>query len=66
MEEGNVDVLIAQHPNDIGDRGVRIAVDYLKSDKEPASKQITTGFTTVTRENLEDPEVQEYLYKAGC
>lgn len=66
LRSGNVDVLIAQHPNDIGDRGVRIAVDYLKADKKPASKQITTGFTTVTRDNLEDPEVQEYLYKAEC
>ena len=66
LRSGNVDVLIAQHPNDIGDRGVRIAVDYLESGKEPSSKQITTGFTTVTRDNIEDPEVQEYLYKAEC
>jgi ribose transport system substrate-binding protein len=66
LRRGNVDVLIAQHPNDIGDRGVRIAVEYLKSDKEPSSKQITTGFTTVTRANLDKPEVQKYLYKAEC
>ena len=66
LREGNVDILIAQHPNDIGDKGVRIAVDYLKSDKEPSTKQITTGFTTVTRDNLEEPEVKEYLYKAEC
>jgi ribose transport system substrate-binding protein len=66
LRSGNVDVLIAQHPNDIGDRGVRIAVDYLESGQEPSSKQVTTGFTTVTRDNLEDPEVQEYLYKAEC
>jgi ribose transport system substrate-binding protein len=66
LRRGNVDVLIAQHPNDIGDKGVRIAVDYLKSDKEPSSKHITTGFTTVTRENIDDPEVKEYLYKAQC
>ncbi len=44
LREGNVDLLIAQHPYDIGDRGVR-------------KKQITTGFTTVTRENLDEPEV---------
>ena len=61
-----MDVLIAQHPNDIGNKGVRIAVDYLKSDKEPSSEQITTGFTTVTRENIDEPEVKEYLYKAQC
>jgi ribose transport system substrate-binding protein len=66
LRKGNVDVLIAQHPNDIGDTGVRIAVDYLKSDKEPSSKQITTGFTTVTRANLDKPEVKKYLYKAEC
>jgi hypothetical protein len=66
LRRGNVDGLIAQHPNDIGDTGVRVAVDYLKSEEEPAKKQITTGFTTVTRENLDKPEVQEYLYKAEC
>jgi len=66
LRRGNVDVLIAQHPNDIGNRGVRIAVDYLKSNKEPANKQITTGFTTVTRENLDKPEIKKYLYKAEC
>jgi len=41
-------------------------VDYLKSDKEPSSKQITTGFTTVTCANLDKPEVRKYLYKAEC
>jgi hypothetical protein len=41
-------------------------VDYVKSDKEPAKKQVTTGFTTVTRGNLEEPEVKECPYKAEC
>jgi ribose transport system substrate-binding protein len=66
LRRGNVDALIAQHPNDIGDKGVRIAVDYLKSEEEPAKKQITTGFTLATRENLDQPEVEKYLYKAEC
>jgi ribose transport system substrate-binding protein len=66
LRRGNVDALIAQHPNDIGDKGVRVAVDYLKSEEEPAKKQITTGFTLATRENLDQPEVKEYLYKAEC
>jgi ABC-type sugar transport system substrate-binding protein len=59
-------VLIAQHPNDIGNKGVRMAVEYLKAGQEPTSKQVTTGFTTVTLENLNKPEVQKYLYKAEC
>ena len=66
LRRGNVDVLIAQHPNDIGNKGVRMAVEYLKAGQEPTSKQVTTGFTTVTRENLNKPEVQKYLYKAEC
>jgi ribose transport system substrate-binding protein len=66
LRRGNVDALIAQHPNDIGDKGVRVAVDYLKSEEEPAKKQITTGFTLATRENLDQPEVEKYLYKAEC
>jgi ribose transport system substrate-binding protein len=66
LRRGNVDSLIAQHPNDIGNTGVRIAVEYLKSGEEPARKQITTGFTTATRENLDKPEVKKYLYKAEC
>jgi ribose transport system substrate-binding protein len=66
LRKGNVDGLIAQHPSDIGDKGVRIAVEYLKSGEEPAKKQITTGFTTATRENLDKPEVKNYLYKAEC
>jgi ribose transport system substrate-binding protein len=66
LRQGRLDALIAQHPNDIGDQGVRIAVDYLKTNKEPARKQITTGFTTATRGNLNEPEVKEYLYKAEC
>jgi len=66
LRQGRLDALIAQHPNDIGDKGVRIAVDYLKTDKEPAKKQITTGFTAVTRKNIDEPEVKEYLYKAEC
>ena len=41
-------------------------MDYLKSKKEPARKQITTGFTPATRENLDEPEVKKYLYKAEC
>jgi ribose transport system substrate-binding protein len=41
-------------------------VDYLKSEEEPAKKQITTGFTLATRENLDQPEVKKYLYKAEC
>ena len=66
LRKGNVDVLIAQRPNEIGNKGVRMAAEYLDSGEEPTNKQITTGFTTMTRQNLNKSEVQKYLYKAEC
>ncbi len=66
LRSNTVDALIAQHPADIGSRGVQMAVDYLKSDKKPSQKQVMTGLTIVTRENLKQPEIEKYLYKAEC
>jgi ribose transport system substrate-binding protein len=61
-----VDVLIAQHPYDIGYNAVNMAVDYLETGEEPAEKVVTTGYTVVTRDNIDDPEVARYLYVADC
>jgi ribose transport system substrate-binding protein len=61
-----VDALIAQHPEEIGSTGVQTAFDYLESQQEPSEREIDTGLTIVTRDNLEDSEVQRYLYKAEC
>ena len=66
LRSNTVDALIAQHPADIGSRGVQMAVDYLKSDKKPSQKQVMTGLTIVTRENLKQPEIEKYLYEAEC
>lgn len=66
LRNGNVDELIAQHPNEIGSMGVNMAAEYLNTNKEPTNKQVTTGFTIVTPDNLNKPEVQKYLYKAEC
>ncbi|MBA2782138.1 MAG: hypothetical protein H0T74_04335 [Rubrobacteraceae bacterium] len=61
-----VDALIAQDPSDIGRIRVQMAVDNLKSQEEPSKKQVKTGLSTVTRDNLQKPELQKYLYKAEC
>lgn len=66
LREKLVDALIAQHPSDIGRIGVQMAVDYLKSQEEPSKKQVKTGLSIVTRDNLQKPEIQKYLYKAEC
>ncbi len=66
LKDGVVDVLIAQHPYDIGETAVKMAVDYLKSKKAPDKKVVTTGYSVVTRDNATQPEIKRYLYVADC
>ncbi len=61
-----VDILIAQHPGEIGETAVQLIVDYLETGDLPDPAQITTGTTIVTRDNIDDPEVARYLYVADC
>jgi ribose transport system substrate-binding protein len=66
LEAGVVDVLIAQHPYDIGYTAVHMAVDYLETGEEPAEKVVGTGYSVVTRDNIDDPEIARYLYVGDC
>jgi ribose transport system substrate-binding protein len=64
LEQGLVQALIAQDPADIGKQGIEQAVKAIEGD--PTQEEITTGFTTVTRDTLDDPKVKAALYKSGC
>jgi ribose transport system substrate-binding protein len=66
LRDGVVDVLIAQHPYDIGQTGVKMAVDYLNTKTPPKEKVIHTGYSVVTRDNVDDPNIARYLYVADC
>jgi ribose transport system substrate-binding protein len=61
-----VDLLIAQHPGDIGEVAVQFLHDFLTTGEVPMPNELVTGATIVTRDNLEDPEVARYLYVADC
>jgi ribose transport system substrate-binding protein len=61
-----VDLLIAQHPGEIGEVAVQLLHDFLTTGQAPDPKQYVTGATIVTRDNIEDPEVARYLYVADC
>ena len=61
-----VDILIAQHPADIGITGLTLMVEYLRTGEEPSPNKLNTGYTVVTRDNIEDPEVAKYLYISDC
>jgi ribose transport system substrate-binding protein len=64
LEQGIVQALIAQKPADIGRAGVEQAIAALKG--EPVQKKIGTGFVVVTKENMNSPEVEPFLYKSSC
>ena len=61
-----VDLLIAQHPGDIGEVAVGLLHDYLTTGTPPVPNDLVTGATIVTRDNLDDPEVARYLYVSDC
>jgi ABC-type sugar transport system substrate-binding protein len=54
LEEGLVQALIAQQPIDIGRQGIEQAVAALEG--EPTEEEISTGFVTVTADNMGDPK----------
>ena len=61
-----VDILIAQHPGEIGEIAVQLIFDFLASGVAPNPKELVTGSSIVTRDNIDDPEVARYLYLADC
>ncbi len=60
LKKGTIQALIVQNPYRMGYEGVRAAV--LAIGGKPVPKRIDTGVTIVTRENLNDPDVQKVLY----
>ena len=58
-----MDALIAQHPNDIGRIGAKMAVDYPKTNKKPANKTVKTGLSVVTRNNVSGPKFPNIFTK---
>lgn len=60
LKSGLVDIAIAQHPGEIGYFGVVAAHAVLTGQSVPTS--IGTGFTVMTKDNIDDPAVNQYLY----
>lgn len=60
IASGLVDVAIAQHPAEIGYYGVVTAYAHLTGQSVPPL--IGTGFTIINADNVDDPEVQQFIY----
>jgi len=64
LQDGTVQALVAQQPGKIGQVGVQQAIKALKGEK--TETKVQTGFTIVTKDNLDTPEGKEALYKSSC
>jgi ribose transport system substrate-binding protein len=64
LQNGTVQVLIAQDPASIGAQGVDQAVAAIQG--KPVQKTIGTTLVAITPQNMTDPTVTKYFYKASC
>ena len=64
LEAGDVQALVAQKPYDIGQQGVEQAVAALTGGSVTA--KIQTESLVVTKDNMAQPDVAKYIYKASC
>ena len=63
LRDGTVQALIAQSPAEIGAKGVQQAMAAI--DGEETDPEIQTGFTIVTKENV-DGAAKDALYQSSC
>jgi ribose transport system substrate-binding protein len=64
LRENVVDIVIAQHPYEIGQKCIEYAVAAVNGDMDAIEKRFPTGYTVITRENVDSPEAQQAIYKA--
>lgn len=64
LKAGTVQALIAQQPATIGERGVAEAIKAIKGQK--TTKKITTGFTILTKDNVDTAAGKKGQYLSKC
>jgi ribose transport system substrate-binding protein len=65
LKAGTVQALIAQQPATIGSEGVDAAVAAI-AGKAPKSKKIATGFTILTKKNIDTAAGKKAQYRDAC
>ncbi|MGQ9472906.1 MAG: ABC transporter substrate-binding protein [Candidatus Caldatribacteriaceae bacterium] len=63
LREGKVDLVLAQKPYEIGTLAVEAAYQHFVEGKE-VPKRMVPGFFFFTKDNVDDPESQKYIYRA--
>jgi ribose transport system substrate-binding protein len=57
--KGLINAVVVQNPRKMGYLGVKAVVDAI--NKKPVEKQVDTGATLVTKDNLTKPDIQELI-----
>src|SRR5918992_1845779 len=64
LENDVAQAQVVLKPLDIGAQGVEQAVAALEG--KPTEEKVLTGSLVATKDNLQDAEIQKYLYREGC
>jgi len=63
IRDGLAESLIAQAPYMMGYLGMQLMVNYLKGFIDSYPPLILTGYKIITKDNVDDPETQAWLYR---
>jgi ribose transport system substrate-binding protein len=64
LKAGKVDLVLAQKPGEMGALAVEWGVKYLKDKKGvKVPRKVIPGFEFFTKENVDDPKMQAFIYK---
>jgi ribose transport system substrate-binding protein len=63
LKDGTFELTVAQHPAEIGYFGYISAYAFVTGNPVPTA--IGTGFSVMTKDNIDDPKVSKYLYKSS-
>jgi ribose transport system substrate-binding protein len=63
LKAGQIDFTLAQKPYEIGQLAVEWGYKYLTQKAQIPNKMLRPGFFIFTKENVDSPEAQQYIYK---
>jgi ribose transport system substrate-binding protein len=64
LKKGQVDLVLAQKPGEMGSLAVEWGVKYLADKKKvKVPKKVIPGFEFFTKENVDDPAMQQFIYQ---
>lgn len=64
LRDGIVDIVIAQHPYEMGQKCIEFSVAAVNGDFDAIPKRWPTGYTIITRDNVDSEEAQQSIYKS--